>query len=100
LKNLKKLSEEIITKRGYNFHRILLIPTGSDCQRSQTDVIELTALKWQPAMPSFISIVFGYNNSDSKCFNWPTVEETCTVLYKIGAKGCVTRLHNCSDYTS
>jgi hypothetical protein len=39
-------------------------------------------------------------DSDSKCFNWPTVEETCTVLYKIGGKGCVTRLPNCSDYTS
>ncbi|CAD8109110.1 unnamed protein product [Paramecium primaurelia] len=39
-------------------------------------------------------------DDDSECSNYPTPSETCTVLYKTGGQGCVTRSANCSDYAS
>lgn len=39
-------------------------------------------------------------DSDSECFAFPTASETCTVVYKAGAKGCVAKLAHCSDYMS
>ncbi|CAD8145016.1 unnamed protein product [Paramecium octaurelia] len=38
--------------------------------------------------------------SDSQCSAYPTPSDTCTVLYKTQALGCVTRSANCSDYVS
>ncbi|CAK64788.1 unnamed protein product (macronuclear) [Paramecium tetraurelia] len=39
-------------------------------------------------------------DSDGECSAYPTPSDTCTVLYKTGAVGCVTRSANCSDYVS
>ncbi|CAD8157933.1 unnamed protein product [Paramecium octaurelia] len=37
-------------------------------------------------------------DSDQDCFNYPTSTETCTVIYKTGAQGCVQKQVNCSNY--
>ncbi|CAD8110299.1 unnamed protein product [Paramecium primaurelia] len=39
-------------------------------------------------------------NTDALCSAYPTPSETCTVVYKTGGQGCVTRSANCSDYVS
>ncbi|CAK64874.1 unnamed protein product (macronuclear) [Paramecium tetraurelia] len=39
-------------------------------------------------------------DSDSECSSYQTPSDTCTVLYKTGGLGCVTRSANCSDYAS
>nr|P13837.1 RecName: Full=G surface protein, allelic form 156; Flags: Precursor [Paramecium primaurelia]CAA27514.1 unnamed protein product [Paramecium primaurelia] len=37
-------------------------------------------------------------DSDTECLAYPTPSETCTVVYKVGAQGCVSKSANCSDY--
>nr|AAS94225.1 surface antigen A [Paramecium tetraurelia] len=38
------------------------------------------------------------SDTDGECFNYQTPSETCTVVYKVGAQGCVPRSANCTDY--
>ncbi|CAD8176961.1 unnamed protein product [Paramecium pentaurelia] len=37
-------------------------------------------------------------DSDTECLGYPTPSETCTVVYKVGASGCVPKSTNCTDY--
>nr|CAA09180.1 surface antigen G [Paramecium tetraurelia] len=37
-------------------------------------------------------------DTDTECLAYPTPSETCTVVYKVGAQGCVPKSANCSVY--